>query len=402
MSKKKIQQNKKKRDFSKLIPYIAGIGLLSTIYLIFVYYIANFLPDAAPSFCTINSKIDCDAVARTNFALFLGVPNAIWGFLFYIFVLIIYYAKALKDIKFFKFLEVFTHPKTYIFLMSLLMCITAIILAIISTAVIEKICIVCFFTYILNFILLLISKPSKKFVDMIITAIDDFIKAISNKYYAIAFFLVLVAGISTLIYCENSKIFFPPEQSVFSKDLSTFQPTVTENELGSVDAAVIINEFTDIQCPFCALSNTMMHKIVSEYDNVRVIHHDLPLDIDCNPIMKQQMHPNSCLYAQYAMAAKKQNKGWGLITAMFENNKTLSEEKILELAKNLNIDSKQLKKDAHSKEIKEALKNEIETTLNMKIFATPTYIINGKKYEGIFKYPDLEKIVKENGAKAKR
>ena len=68
----------------------------------------------------------------------------------------------------------------------------------------------------------------------------------------------------------------------------------------------------------------------------------------------------------------------------------------------LELNTDKLKKDAHSKEIQEKLKEEIQTTLDMKINATPTYIINGKRYEGIFKYPDLEKIVIELGAVKKQ
>ncbi len=402
---KKVNKNKKqvkKFDFSKAIPFVAGIGLLATIELIYVYFTANFVANAAPSICSINSTIDCDAVARTNFALFLGIPNAIWGFAFYAFVLVLYYAKSLKNFPLLKFLEVFEHPKSYIFLMSLAMSIASVCFAIISTSVIKTICIFCFVTYVLNFILLFVSKPQKSFVDIIITTINDFMKAIANKAYAIAFFLVLAAGISAIIYVQESKVFFPPEKSVFSQELTEFKPEETGNELGATNAQVVINEFTDIQCPFCALSNTMMNKIVSEYDNIRVIHHDMPLDIACNPIMKQQMHENSCLYAQYGLAAKKQGKSWGLINLMFENNKELSEEKVLELAKGLGIDTAKLKKDAHSVEIKNTLKEEISSNLDMKIYATPTYMINGKKYEGIFKYHDLEKIVKEAGATLKK
>ena len=127
MKRKKIQTTKK-RDFSKAIPWVAGIGLLATIELIVVYFMANFVPDAAPSICNINSKIDCDAVARTNFALFLGIPNAIWGFLFYAFVLVLYFAKKLKEFKLLKFMEVFAHPKSYIFLMSLVMSLASIVI----------------------------------------------------------------------------------------------------------------------------------------------------------------------------------------------------------------------------------------------------------------------------------
>ena len=86
---------------------------------------------------------------------------------------------------------------------------------------------------------------------------------------------------------------------------------------------------------------------------------------------------------------------------MFKNNADLTEEKVLEYAKELGLDVNKLKKDAYSKEIKEQLKDEIETIVNMDINATPTYIINGKKYSGL-KYTDLIKVVKENGGVAKK
>ncbi len=399
---KMSQKAKNKRDFSKAIPWVAGIGLLATIELIFVYFNANFVEGAAPSFCAINSTIDCDAVAKTNFALLFGVPNAIWGFLFYVFVMLLYFAKKLKNIKLFKFMEVFQHPKTYIFLLSLLIFIVDVILAYISTRVIGKICIMCFVTYFLNLVLLIVARPSKSFVDMVITAIDDFIKAISNRGYAVAFFLVVACGISALIYFDNTKI-LAPDEAVFAGNADDFVTTETSNILGKEGAKVVINEFTDIQCPFCAQSNIRVNKIASDYDNIIVIHHDFPLDKACNPLLKEhQMHENSCLYSQYALAAKKQNKAWGLTNAMFKNNQDLSEEKVLELAKELGLNINQLKKDAHSKEIKEELQNEIQSIIDMGISATPTYIINGKKYDkGILKYSELVKIVKENGAARK-
>ena len=401
MKSVKVQNQTKKRDFSKLIPWVAGIGLILTIELIRVYYMANFVEGAAPSFCAINETIDCDAVARTNFSLFLGVPNAIWGFLFYSFVLVLYYAKKLKEVKIFKFLEVFEHPKTYIHLLSIALFLVDITLGYISTMVIGKICLLCFITYAVTLVLVLVSKPSKSYVDMIITAINDFLKAISNMGYAIAFFAVVTLGVSALIYFEQTKFFAPPEESVFLQNIQDYETTQTGNTLGEEGAKVVINEFTDIQCPHCARSNKMVNKIAEDYDNVLVIHHDFPLDKECNRLLQVQMHPNSCLYSQYALAAKKQGKEWGLVNIMFKNNADLTEEKVLEYAKELGLDVNKLKKDAYSKEIKEQLKDEIETIIDMNIDATPTYIINGKKYSGL-KYTDLIKIVKENGGVAKK
>ena len=145
----------------------------------------------------------------------------------------------------------------------------------------------------------------------------------------------------------------------------------------------------------------MVNKLVEDYDNVLVVHHDFPLDKACNPLLTVQMHTGSCLYSQYALAAKKQNKEWGLVNMMFKNNADLTEEKVLGYAKELGLDTNKLKKDAYSKEIKEQLSNEVETIVDMEINATPTYMINGKKYQGLMKYSDLVKIVKENGGKLK-
>ncbi|MDD3594750.1 MAG: vitamin K epoxide reductase family protein [Candidatus Gastranaerophilales bacterium] len=399
--KHKIKHKKKHWDLTKFIPFVLIAGILISVELIVVYYTANFVPEAAPSFCTLNAQIDCDAVARTNFSLLFGIPNALWGLGFYVFALILYYAKSLKNLPLLGFMKIFKNPVSYIFVLSIFGIFFSIYLGYIMMVKIQKICLLCDVLYIVNILLFIVSKNRTPIIDHIITSINDFLKAISEKAYAIAVVLVAILGLSALIVINKVELFVPPEKSIFSKDIIQFQATTLENDLGSPDAAVIINEFTDVQCPFCAISNKMMHKIVDEYDNVRVLHHDLPLDTACNPSMTNQMHKNSCLYAQYALAAKKQGKYWGLLTKMFENNTSLTEDKVLEYAKELGLDTKQLKKDAYSKEVKEQLKEDIETTLDMKIYATPTYSINGKKYEGVFQYNELEKLVKELGAKKK-
>ena len=50
------------------------IGVVTTIYLAFVYYKANFMTGAHASFCSINDFIDCDSVAKTKDSQFFGIP----------------------------------------------------------------------------------------------------------------------------------------------------------------------------------------------------------------------------------------------------------------------------------------------------------------------------------------
>ena len=75
---------------------IAFIGFLTTIKLAVIYYDANFNPYALPSFCSVNELIDCDGVARTVESQFFGVPLALWGMFFYVFVMVLLLADKLK------------------------------------------------------------------------------------------------------------------------------------------------------------------------------------------------------------------------------------------------------------------------------------------------------------------
>ena len=395
-------QAQDKFDKFNIVPYLAGFGLICAIYLCHVYYLANFAPDASHSLCHINETFDCEAVARGKFALLFGIPNSLWGVFMYGVILLLYYAKSLKEIKLFKFMEVFPHPRSYIYLISLLATVVAVCLLGI-TAYTKQVCIVCCITWLIDISLFIccISKVSP--IDHIINAMNDFFKAITNKWYAVSFSLILILFISVLNVVDKKQPFVPEVTRVMN-ELKDFQ--VTGNDLGSENAKVVINEYTDLQCPFCSYSNLLMNKIVKEYDNVRVIHHDFPLDVECNKKLTQQMHPNSCLYSQYVLAAKKQNKFWDLTNKLFrerfeENNKPLSEEKVLEYASELGIDTEQLKKDAYSDEIKKQLEKEVNDAIEKGFNGTPTYIIGDKQYSGL-SYENLEKIVTDLGAVKRR
>ena len=70
-----------------LIQLLALVGLGLAIKLAFIYHVANYDKYALSSFCSINDFIDCDGVAKTNSAQFLGIPLAWWGIFFYLVIL---------------------------------------------------------------------------------------------------------------------------------------------------------------------------------------------------------------------------------------------------------------------------------------------------------------------------
>ena len=108
-----VETNKNSWKSASIIILVV-IGFVLSIELAKIYYSANFDQYALPSFCSISDFVDCDGVAKTTESQFLGVPLAYWGIFLYSFILLLMGADKLKNIKLFKFMEVFKNKYHYI------------------------------------------------------------------------------------------------------------------------------------------------------------------------------------------------------------------------------------------------------------------------------------------------
>ena len=375
---------------------LAFLGFVVSLELSYVYFNANFVPNAGSSFCSINDVIDCDAVAKTAFSTFLGVPWSAYGIGFYLFVMFLTLFPFAK-VAFFKN---FKNPESYIFTISTFAVINSVALWIISSAVIHKICLLCYVLYGLNFFIFVFSKFGKTVLDHYKDSFKDLINIISDKRWFVIIILAALLGTTLLITINATKMFIPPQNTTMSEqgfpsgEGNKYQPT--GNILGSKNARIVIQEFTDFQCPYCSISNSMLGRLVNDIEGVRIEHHDFPLNKQCNSLVQASPHKDSCKAIFYARAAKKQGKYWNYMTLLFDNQQDLPESKLLELAKSINLNIEQLKKDAYSPEVKEELNQDIEKARRLNITATPTYIIGIKKYEGLMPYPELRDVVIKN------
>ena len=382
---------------SKYILFLlAFLGFVVSIELCYIYFNANFVPNSGSSFCSINDMIDCDAVAKTAFSSFLGIPNAVYGIGFYLFVMFL----TLFPFNKVEFFNNFKNPDSYIFTLSSLAVINSVVLWIISSVVIHKICLLCYVLYGVNLFLFVFSKFGKSISSHYKDSFKDLINIISDKRWSVTIILIALLAIAMLISVNVTKVFTPPannnmqEQNMASDDGNTYQPH--GNILGAKNAKLVIHEYTDFQCPYCSISNSMMYRLVNEVDGVRVEHHDFPLNKQCNPLVKASPHKDSCKAIYYAKAAKMQGKYWDYITLLFDNQQNLPEFRLIELAKSINLDIDQLKKDAYSPEVKQELAQDIERAKSFNVTATPTYIIGIKKHEGLMSYPELRDTVLRN------
>ena len=391
-----------KIDKRKLTIQILSItGLVLSIKLAMIYYSANYDRYALASFCHINDFVDCDGAAKTNVAQFLGIPLAYWGIFFYITILFLTFVEKLKNVKFLKFLEVFKNPMAYITVLGSIAFLCSMILASISIWGIKKLCLLCLITYFIDLLIAII--PVKQFKDYFIaykTTFTDFIDGV--KKFPKTFVVLLILSISFLTYSALTDNFVPHIKRV--KNIKKYANMKTNpyrtdgNVLGVENADVIVIVYSDFVCPMCYINNIMLHKAVSEFHNVEVIHYNLPFDNECNTNIRVAMHRGACFMARAALAAKEQNNYWGMSNLLYEHHPR-NVEQLIPLIEELGLNEDKLLEDMNSEKVTKQLNMELNKSYELEINGTPTMFINGEKQVGIVPYYQLKTLLKNHGAK---
>ena len=395
-----------KIDKKKLtVQILAIVGLLLSIKLACIYYVANYEKYALSSFCSINEFVDCDGAARSTVSQFWGIPLAYWGIFFYITVLFLTVVDWFKKFRLLKFLEVFKNSMSYVSTLGTVAFACSMVLAGLSVFKIHKLCILCFITYFIDLFIALAASSGefKKLVEAFKTTFVDFIAG--AKQYTKTFVVLVIMAAAFLVYSGTTYNFVPhvkKQKAILKYRDIKFNPyRVKGNVLGAEDGDVVIELYSDYVCPICYMENIMLHEAVKDFSNIKIVHHNVPFDKECNPYISINMHPNACFMAKGAVAAGKQGNYWEMSSLLYENQPK-NMEQMLKLADQLVFDKDKFINDLES----EATANEIEVELkksdDLQIDSTPTIFINGDEIVGIKPYYELKDILVEHGAKPRK
>jgi protein-disulfide isomerase len=164
---------------------------------------------------------------------------------------------------------------------------------------------------------------------------------------------------------------------------------------GSAKAKVVIQEFSDFQCPFCSRVNPTMSKVMEEYgDKVLVVWRDYPLPF----------HKDAHLAAQAAreVYVQKGDKAfWAYHDLLFANQKALSRDNLVKFAEQVGgINMKAFNEALDSGKHKAAVDADMAavTKAGARI-GTPSFFINGKLLQGAQPYPAFKAAIDEALAK---
>jgi protein-disulfide isomerase len=156
---------------------------------------------------------------------------------------------------------------------------------------------------------------------------------------------------------------------------------------GGKDAKVVIQQWSDFQCPFCSRVEPTMNEIQKAYgDKVKIVWRDKPLP----------MHPNAPGAAEAAREALKQ-KGpdgfWKMHKKMFENQQKLSREDLDGYAKEVGLDMDKFKGAMDNHSHKAAVDADDKAGTEIGISGTPAFLVNGYYVSGAQPFPKFKKLI---------
>lgn len=164
---------------------------------------------------------------------------------------------------------------------------------------------------------------------------------------------------------------------------------------GPADALVTIVEFSDYQCPFCKRVEDTLSELRRQYGkDLRVVWKDNPLGF----------HPRAMPAASLARAVM-QSKGndafWKMHDALFENQASLDDDDLQELAQKQKLDFKALDKLARSPKVSAKITSSQELAEDFEARGTPHFFINGRRLSGAQPLDKFKALIDEELAKAR-
>ena len=113
-----------------------------------------------------------------------------------------------------------------------------------------------------------------------------------------------------------------------------------------------------------------LEQLLEKYPNdVRVVFKNFPI----------RSHKFAIQAAMAALAADRQGKFWEFHDELFKNYNRLNDQKVREIATQLNLDQKQFEEHKKNPVVAARIRQDYEEGLKLGVRGTPTIFINGRK-----------------------
>jgi protein-disulfide isomerase len=260
----------------------------------------------------------------------------------------------------------------------------SIVLGMISTWLIQSFCILCIVLYGINFLLLYFTWLSRKRFDSDLygRALKKDIQFLSEKRKPVAIALVPFLAAVILIWT-----FFPVywyfEPPPIRADLPHGITADGHPWIGAEDAGLVITEYADYLCFQCNKMHYYLRNLINRYPGkLKIVHRHFPMDPQVNPLLTKKVHEGAGTLAIFALYAASQGKFWQMNDHLFATARTAGSIDVTALANTVGLDPEGLQRSLKDPVLWQKLRSDLTDGFKLGVSGTPTFVVNGRLYEG--------------------
>jgi protein-disulfide isomerase len=159
----------------------------------------------------------------------------------------------------------------------------------------------------------------------------------------------------------------------------------TDHITGNKDAPISLIEYGDFQCPHCGRAYPIIKNILQNLEgSLLFVYRHFPLS---------KAHPEARMAAVAAEAADRQGLFWEMYNMLFENQRQLKNDAIMRYAGMIGLNLAQFESDIQDEALHKKVENDFLDGLKSGVNATPTFFVNGIKYEDSWDGKRLEEYL---------
>ena len=157
---------------------------------------------------------------------------------------------------------------------------------------------------------------------------------------------------------------------------------------GGENAQVVIEEFSDFQCPACGAAYPLLKAVADTYgDQIRFEYNHYPLT---------RIHPNAMNAALASECANDQGKFWEMHDMIFEHQRDLSKSVLKTIASDLGLNTASFNACFDSRAHKGIVEADLQEGNERGVNATPTIYVDGTKVSPADIYDAIDAALAEN------
>lgn len=161
---------------------------------------------------------------------------------------------------------------------------------------------------------------------------------------------------------------------------------------GRLDAAVVLVEYADYQCPYCGEAFSLVKRLQQRFgDELCLVFRNFPL---------VQSHPQALPAAITAEYAAVHGKFWEAHDALFRSQQQLGEVVYRELMRELGLPEEGLAAAMDDSEKLQRVQRDVESGLRSGVNGTPAFFINGELFQPQQSFEELYDAIVQASAKA--